>query len=98
MEGLNMKTATAPTAVATRELLPLKSTSLVVNRRDFANKSCILHLEDSSVTLQDLQDNPTLFRVIQRSRDKALSEVDSLELRWHDQIAFTQVDYADGDE
>src|SRR5262245_57174554 len=89
------KPETVPTPV--REQLALKSTSLTVNRRDFVNKYCIIHMDDS-VTLQDIQDNPTLFRVIQKSRDKALSEGDSVELRWPDQIAFSQVDYADGDE
>src|SRR5262249_18001095 len=46
---------------------------------------------------QDIQDDRTLLRVIQKSRDKALNEGDSVELRWHDQIASTQVDYAEGD-
>src|SRR5215510_16396200 len=81
---------------ALKERLPLKSTSLVVNRRDFANKSVIIHMDDS-YTLQDIQDDRTLLRVIQKSRDKALNEGDSVELRWHDQIASTQVDYAEGD-
>src|SRR5262249_48399791 len=71
-------------------------TSLVVNRRDFANKSVIIHMDDS-YTLQDIQDDRTLLRVIQKSGDKALNEGDSVELRWHDQIASTQVDYAEGD-
>ena len=81
---------------ALKERLPLKSTRLVVNRRDFANKSVIIHMDDS-YTLQDIQDDRTLLRVIQKSRDKALNEGDSVELRWHDQIASTQVDYAEGD-
>src|SRR5262245_38897773 len=92
-----MSKAEAVTTPAVRELLPLKSTSLVVNARNFANKSVILHMEDG-YTLQDLQDNPNLFRIIQKSRDKSLNEGDSVELRWHEQIAFTQVDYADGDQ
>jgi len=90
------KPETAPTPTA-REQLPLKSTSLIVNQRNFANKQVIVHMDDS-ITLQDLQDSPTLWRVIQKSRDKALSEGDSVELRWADQIVFTQVDHADGEE
>jgi hypothetical protein len=87
------ETVTTP---AVRETLPLKSTSLVVNARNFANKACIVNLDDST-TLDDVINTPSLWRVIQRSRDKALNEGDSVELRWHEQVAFTQVDYTDGD-
>src|SRR5262245_5928653 len=79
-----------------RELLPLKSTALVVNRRDFANKSCIVHMDDN-YTLQDIQDNPALFRVIQKSRDKALNALDEVMLVWHERVATTIVDFADAE-
>jgi hypothetical protein len=90
------KSETAAPTPTVRETLPLKSTSLIVNARNFANKQCIVNLDDST-TLDDVINTPSLWRVIQRSRDKALNEGDSVELRWHDQIAFTQVDFTDGD-
>src|SRR5262245_23980244 len=53
---------------------------------------------EASVTLDDvINHSSALFRVIQKSRDKALNEGDSVEFRWADQIAQTQVDYTDGD-
>src|SRR5262245_32951821 len=90
------KAETAPTATA-RELLPLKSKSIIVNARHFASKQCMAHMEDSVTLYDSINQSATLFRVIQKSRDNALNECDSVEFRWADQIALTQVDYTDGD-
>src|SRR5262245_22354730 len=90
------KPETAPTATA-RELLPLRSTALVANVRNFANKGVIVHMEDG-YTLDDvINHSGALFRVIQKSRDKALNEGDAVEFRWANQIVLTQVDSVDGD-
>lgn len=94
-----MATKTEPaTAPVQPEKLPIKPTSVVVNVVNFSNKEFIVHVDDT-LTLQDVtSDRPDLWRTVQRNRDTALSEGDAVQLRWHDQIAFTHVDYADGDE
>src|SRR5262247_2203970 len=90
------KSENSPTA-AVRELLPLRTTALVVNVRKFANKGVIVHIKDGHTLDDVINHSAALFRVIQKSRDKALNEGDMVELRWPDQIAFTQVDCVDGD-
>jgi hypothetical protein len=85
------------TAPVAPEKLPIKPTSVVINAVNHANKEAIVHMDDS-LTLQDLTDKPDLWRTVQRNRDKALSEGDAVQLRWHDQWAFTHVDFADTDE
>jgi hypothetical protein len=95
MEGLNHmdKKSEIVTAPAPRELLPLKPVNVIVNAVNHASKSIIVHVPEN-LTLQDITDHPALWRTVQQNRDKALSEGDSVELRWHDQIAFTYVDHA----
>jgi hypothetical protein len=88
------ETVTAPVAP---EKLPIKPSSVIINATNFANKEAIVHMDDS-LTLQDLTDKPDLWRTVQRNRDTALSEGDAVQLRWHDQWAFTHVDFADDSE
>jgi hypothetical protein len=92
------KPETVTTAPVAPEKLPIKPVSVVLNAANHANKEWIVHVDDT-LTLQDVTvDRPDLWRAVQGNRDKALSEGDAVQLRWHDQIAFTHVDFADRDE
>jgi hypothetical protein len=86
------------TAPAQREVLPIKPTSVRLNAANYCNKEWIVHVDDT-LTLQDVTSSkPELWRLVQRTRDRALSEGDEVRLVWHDQIAVAIVDFADADE
>jgi hypothetical protein len=95
MEGLTMpKVETAPVTVASRELLPIKSTWATVDSKGFRTKDVVIDLPDE-ISPQDLSDNPGLFRVLQKDRDRALNSLDKITFVWFDKIATATVDYAD---
>jgi hypothetical protein len=84
----------APVTVAQRELLPIKSTAVTVDVANFRTKSVVVDMDDA-LTPQDISDNPTIWRTVQKSRDKALNALDHCTFVWHDRIATAIVDYAD---
>jgi hypothetical protein len=77
---------TEPTVTAAREILPIKSTAVVVDVRNFLTKDVVVHMDDA-LTPQDLSDSPKLWRTVQQSRDKALNALDRVTFVWHDKIA-----------
>jgi hypothetical protein len=84
--------AAVPTA-AVRELLPYKSVWLTVDSKGFRSKSCVLDLPDD-YSVQDVSDNPKLFRTVQADRNRALNAGDKLEIWWFDKVATAIVDFA----
>jgi hypothetical protein len=85
-------------APAFRELLPIKTTAVTLDANaNHRTRSFVVDMDDA-LTPQDLNDNPSLWRNVQKSRDKALNALDSVMLVWHDRVAFAVVDYADTDE
>jgi hypothetical protein len=89
------KVETAPAPL--REMLPLKTTQVTVNRVDHAIKQVIIQMDDS-ISFADLMADPKLFRTIQKDRSKALNALDEVLLVWFDRIVETRVDFADDSE
>jgi hypothetical protein len=70
-----------------REALPIKATAVSLNRASHCNREWFVHLDDTT-TLQDATSSkPELWRLVQKNRDKAMSEGDEVRLIWPDQIA-----------
>jgi hypothetical protein len=89
------KSETAAVAVASvREILPLKTAQVQVNRIEQVNKEVFINMEDS-VSFADLMADPKLFRTIQKDRSKALNALDAVVF---DRVVFTNVDYANDSE
>lgn len=91
------KTEAALVPVASRELLPIKTTAVTVDSRNFRTKEVFVDLDDT-LGPQDISDNPKLWRVVQQDRNRALNALDRVTFVWFDKIATALVDYADPNE
>jgi hypothetical protein len=87
-----VETATAPAAV--RERLPIKAIYAKVDSIGQLTKSVVIEMDESNLTLQDIIDEPKLFRQIQANRQAALSQDDKVELRWLGMRVYAVVDTA----
>jgi hypothetical protein len=91
------KVETAQVTVASRELLPIKSTAVTIDAKGFRTKDVVVDLPDE-LSPQDISDNPKLWRVVQKDRNRALNALDRVTFVWFDKIATAIVDYADPEE
>jgi predicted RNA-binding protein len=92
------KAETVAPVVELRERLPIKSVHATADYVGHKTKTVIIEMEESGLTLQDIMDDPKLFRGIQANRGTALQEDDKVELRWLNMRVYAVVDFADNQE
>src|SRR5262245_37151372 len=91
------ESSSSPAVVASPEKLPIKSTAVTVDARNFRTKSVVVDMPDE-ISPNDLHEHPDLWRVVQKSRDKALNALDSVTLCWFDKVIYTHADFANDSE
>ena len=94
-----MAKETATVATTTREILPIKATAVTADLIGHRSKTVLIDMPDE-ITPQDISDNPTLWRLVQKSQDnrKRLTALDTVRFVWLDKIATATVDHATADE
>jgi hypothetical protein len=83
------------TETSEREVLPLKLSAVTVDNITHTRKYVIV--EVGALSLQDFNDRPDVWRLIQQDRNKALGPNDAVELRASDWTAFAYVNSIDTD-
>jgi hypothetical protein len=93
------KESTAAVSVASevRELLPVKTSQIQIDRRDHVTKRVIINMTDE-LSFADLMADPKLLRLAQKDRSKAINALDEIVLVWHDKLVFTHCDFANDSE
>jgi hypothetical protein len=82
------------TTPAGREILPIKPSSVTIDFVTHTRKYMIVDI-DPTLTLQDFNDHPNIWRLVQRDSKKALAADYVVELRSSEWTAFAKVNSVD---
>ena len=80
-----------------REILPIKPIAVTIDFITHSRKFVIVEV-DPTLTLQDFNDRPNIWRLVQQDRNKAVAANDVIELRASDWTAFAKVNCIATDE